>query len=56
MSTSLTLDLSPIITSGFSYANMLLVGLGALLALVFGFGLFRYLFNMFRSILGNLGG
>jgi len=51
----LSIDLGPIITGGFGYANMLLVGLGSLLALIFGFGLFRYLFDMFKNILSNLG-
>jgi len=52
---SFSIDLAPILNQGFSYANILLIGLGGLLALIFGFGLFRWLWGMLVNIVNQLG-
>jgi len=51
---SFSIDLAPILNQGFTYANVLLVGLAGLLALIFGFGLFKWLWNMLIGVLKGL--
>lgn len=52
----MSLDLAPIIEGGFAQANVFLVGFAGVLMLVFGIGLFKWIFGMLRNIFSNLGG
>ena len=51
----MSLDLAPIIADGFTQANVFIAGFGVLLSLIFGIGLFKFIFNLLKSIFANLG-
>ena len=52
----MSLDLAPIIDGGFVQANALIVGFGAVLMLVFGIQIFKWVFNMLKGVFANIGG